>query len=436
MIAKAANYLTIHLDSLLSIAIRIGGVGLGFLITLFIGRAMGPEALGEYGVITQTGMFLSLVCAGGLDLSVIRSFSEARAKKVLPRTKSFGKLVLVSSLLLLLVSAVVWALEGLIREKLLEGSTTPYAIVFLIAIAVSRSFTRLTSGFLRSQALYVFSNVVEVLIIPIIVVSLILLSVTYTLFAVLLSTALAGLVAAGVGLTTSLVKTSRSVDALDVPMSPLFKRAVPLWGVAVSKNLSDWYSLAVVAALLSLYDAGIFRVAMQVASALPVITIGIFSVFASKFGVAHSKGDFAAIARLARSATVLSCLLVLPVGLFTIIFTDPILTIVGPEFNQGAPILQILLAGQILYVCTGPSGLVLAMTGNERINLLFTIVSLVVLLIALPLAAQNFGLLGLVLVMSTILIVRNIASLVAVRKLTGVNILTGRYHPMQTSEIT
>jgi len=240
-----------------------------------------------------------------------------------------------------------------------------------------------------------------------------------------------GFFAALVGTFWSFAKTSSSSDAVDIPMRPLVKRAVPLWGVAVSKNMSDWYSLAVVAAVLSLYETGIFRVAMQIASALPVITVGLFSVFASKFSVAHTRNDFPEIARLARSATVLSIVLVVPPGLFAIVFAEPILGIVGPEFANEQRILQVLLIGQILYVCTGPSGLVLAMTGNEKVNLVLTVASLVALLVLLPLAAEHVGLMGLVLVMSAILVIRNIASLLAVRRLTGVSILTGRYHPLR-----
>ena len=57
----------------------------------------------------------------------------------------------------------------------------------------------------------------------------------------------------------------------------------------MAKNLGDWYSFAIVAGLLSIYDAGIFRVATQIASAFPVVTIGIFSAYAPKFGIAHSQ---------------------------------------------------------------------------------------------------------------------------------------------------
>ena len=421
-------YVRNHLDSLISIAIRVAGVGLGFVVTFFIGRTMGPEANGQYGIITQTGMFLSIVCVGGIDLSVVRSFSAATAHGVLPSRHSLTRLFGYGLALIVVLCVAILILHDVVTEQLLDNSAVPGALLFLCAILFSRAATRLTSSILRSQKVYIFGQVVEVLIIPGIIIAGMILGVTRTLYEILASTAIAGLIAAAIGVAASYRKTSAAPGALDIAMRPLLKRAGPLWGVAVSKNLSDWYSLAVVAATLSLYDAGVFRVAMQVATALPIITIGIFSVFSPQIGAAHAREDYATIARLARSATLLSTVLVIPCGVLVLLLAPQALAFIGPEFREGSTVLQVLIIGQICYVCTGPSGLVLAMTGNERINLMLTIVSLVALLVGLPLAAQYSGLLAMVITMSVILVLRNIASLVAVRRLTGVSIMTGRYH--------
>ena len=58
-----------HSDAVLSIGIGASSVALGFLLTRVIGRVLGTEAVGRYGILTQTGMFLAILCVGGLDLS-------------------------------------------------------------------------------------------------------------------------------------------------------------------------------------------------------------------------------------------------------------------------------------------------------------------------------------------------------------------------------
>ena len=419
------RHLRRHFDSLASIGIRIAAVGFGFLVTIAVGRSLGAEAVGQYGIITQTGMFLSILCVGGLDLSVIRSFSEARAGNDRPATASFLTVSALLVGLMALVGAGLLLSRDLLDEQLLSAANSTVALAVIVAILFARGFTRFTSSFLRSQGEYIFSQIVEGPLIPAIVILAILAGFASDLERVLIATGIAGLFACILGFVGSMRNTSGG--GRQIALRPLVKRAVPLWGVAVSKNLSDWYSLAVVAALLSLYDAGVFRVAMQVASALPIITIGIFSVYSPKFGVAHAREDYAEIAKLARTATVLSTVLVVPAALLGVILARPLLSVFGAEFVGGAFVLQVLLVGQTLYVCTGPSGLVLAMTGNERVNLLLTVISLVALLVALPVAADQFGLMGVVVAMSVVLVVRNVVSLVAVRRLTGVAILSGRY---------
>jgi O-antigen/teichoic acid export membrane protein len=427
------RYLVVHRDSLASIMIRVGGVGLGFVITFYIGRTMGPAANGQYGIITQTGMFLSIMCVGGVDLSVVRSFSAATAKGVPPSRRAMSRLFLCTLALVVAVCAGVALLRGVVIRELLDNSAVPGALAFLCAIFLARAATRLTSSILRSQRAYIFGQLVEVVVIPGIVIIGILAGLARSLETLLALTALAGLVAASLGVIASYRKSSVAADALDVPMTPLFKRAIPLWGVAVSQNLSDWYALAVVAASLSLYDAGVYRVAMQVATALPIVTIGVFSVFSPQIGAAHAKEDFGRIAQLARSATLLSTVLVIPPGLALLLLAPETLTLIGQEFGDGTRILQVMVVGQMCYVMTGPSGLVLAMTGNERVNLTLTGLSLIALLVALPLAVMYGGLLTLVITTSVILVMRNITSLVAVKWLTGVSILTGHYAPVRSS---
>jgi len=65
------------------------------------------------------------------------------------------------------------------------------------------------------------------------------------------------------------------------------------------------------------------------------------------------------------------------------------------------------------------------MTGHERTNLVQTIGSSALLLISAPLAARYGGLLGIAICMSAVVILRNLASIWSVRRLTGINVFAG-----------
>jgi O-antigen/teichoic acid export membrane protein len=98
-------------------------------------------------------------------------------------------------------------------------------------------------------------------------------------------------------------------------------------------------------------------------------------------------------------------------------------------------VLRFIVLGQVLYIATGPAGLVLAMTGHERLNLLISSVVTVALLIAAPIAAHLFGLKGLAFVTACVPFAGNIANLIAVHRLEKINVVTGRYFgpPVQTN---
>lgn len=428
--ASLIRYLRFHFQSILSIGLRGLGVVLGFVITWFVGNQLGAAANGYYALITQTAMFLSIVAVGGIDIAILRDFSAATAYGVPPARRSFLRVCMISLALVVVLIALIVPAVPHVLQGLQEGDAPRGALVLLATLLAARAITRVTSAFLRSQRAYVLGQVIEVAVIPAIVVAAILAQLAPSLDAILLWTAAGGIAASAVGIVACLRQTNTAPNAYHVPIRGLMKAAWPLWGVAVSRNLGDWYGLAVVAAMLSVNDAGIFRVAMQIGAALAIISVGILSVFAPQIGAAHAKRDYPAIARLTRSSAMLSTVVVLPVAAASLIFAEEILGFIGPEFRSGALLVQIIVLGQALFVCTGTSGITLALTGHEKVNLALTLGSMGTLAVLVPLAALYGGLNWVGAAIAVVMVGRNIGSMIATRQLLGIAILTGRYYPL------
>lgn len=427
------KYLIKHINSLGSIAIRGLSVLAGFGVTFYIGREMGPVANGQYALVTQTAMFLSIIAVGGIDLAVVREYSAAVAKKTNINRNSFYRTFLIA---IIFASIIILGL-ALGGDKLLSyliGADVPRgALAVLCVLLVARATTRIMSAVLRSQKSYLLGQTVEVLIIP----TLVLIAAVIGLFAgideLLWGCAIAGFIAAGLGLILSLRHTRTGSNSLIISSRNILKRALPLWGVAIAFSLGEWYGLVTVAATLGVYDAGLYRVALQVASAIAIISVGLYGVFSAQIGAAHAGDDLPSVGRLASSATRLSILLVLPIAIVLFFAAGPILQLIGPEFRQAETVLQILIVGQALFTMTGPSGLTLAMTGHEKVNFYLTLISTILLLFAAPWAAHKAGINGVAVAISALLIGRNLASLYAVYRLVGINIITGRYAPRKVA---
>lgn len=414
-----------HLSSLLSLAIRGASVAAGFGVTLLIGRMFGPEANGQYALITQTGMFLSVVVVGGVDLAITREFSAAVASRVPIRTRSFLRVVGYTMLIAIALAALLEVGGRPLLHRLFKGEMPDNSLTFLMLIMLSRALTRTLGAVLRSQQDYSWGQSVEVLLIPVIVLALLSLGSARNVEQVLWITAMAGLFVGMLAFLTCFRHVAGSGDVYDVPMARVLKVAVPLWGVAIFLNIADWYGLATVSHMLGVYSAGLYRVAAQVASVLSIITMGLFSIFSPQFAEAYARGDVPRVAHLAASATRLSTLFSFPLAVGLFIFAEPMLRLFGPEFVAGEGVLRIIVAGQAMFTITGPAGLLLAMTGHERVNLMITVVSTGLLVIAAPLAGKIAGLEGIAAGLSAIMIGRNLASLYFVYRLHGINVLTG-----------
>lgn len=417
-----------HMHSLVALAVRGLSVLVGFGVTFFIARQLGPVANGQYALITQTAMFLSVLAVGGIDMAVVREFSAAVARGIAIERATFVKVTLYSMSFALLIILILLLSGDHLLALIVKSAIPSGALVLLCMILVSRTLTRIMSAVLRSQKSYLLGQSVEVLLIPAVVLACIVFGWLRTIEDVLWGTAIAGLATGLIGIAASLKFTRADPSALRVPMRAILRVAMPLWGVAIALNIADWYSLATVSAVMGVYDAGLYRVALQIGTVLSIVSMGLFSVFSAQISAAHAAGDRREVAHLSRSATWLSTVLVLPAAAVLLIFAEPILALIGPQFVEVANVLRVVVIGQTIYTITGPSGLTLALTGNERINLRITIISTGSLLIVAPIAAHLAGLLGVAAYVSLILVARNLASLIAVYRLEGINVMTGRIH--------
>lgn len=426
MINRLYRLALAHSSSLLSIGARGLIVVAGFVIAYMIGSRLGAEALGTYALVTQTAMFLSIVAVGGLDLSIVRHFPIVAGRHPYS-ARSVMRMFGAAFAICLAITGIVFVFGPLFFAMFDEVDADRTLLAILSAIFISRAFTRATSAFLRSQRLYVYSQVVEGLIIPLPVIALLLFGVLQTVEQILLTTALAGLVAVAIGIGSSLRRTSLAPDAARVALSPLYVMALPLWGVAIVKNFTDWYSLSVVGAQLSVAEAGQYRIAFQIASALPIIAIGIFGVFSPQIASAAENGEYYDVAQLGRTATRLSLALGLPLVLLLIIISRPLLGFVGEGFEAAQTPLFILLIGQAAYLGVGPSGIILALMGRQMINLSLSLIAVVIYVVVIPLSAIHLGLIGVAAAITVVIVAQNVSQYVAVRWLLKIDVWSGKY---------
>ncbi len=427
-VGKIVGLVLRNRSALSALIVRGLGICASFALTFIIARWFGPEASGTYALITQTAIFLAVVAVGGLDLAIVREFSRGVAS-ALPIARSSILGVLGQTLALAgLIGGIIFAIEPIAVPRLLGEHVIANAAVILALLIVIRAEMRIIAAILRSQGLFSTSQAIDLFLLPVLTIALLVAwqPEQMGVNAILVATVLAGLLVIGGGFVLVLKLGRSGSEALRIPQRGLFISALPMWGMAISQNIADWYSLVTLSHGAGIAEAGIYRVCWQIAAMLPMVAISLQGTFTAQIATALHSRDMAAVARLSRTATNLSLLVFGPIAVLIFIFAEPVLTAFGEEFTSGYNTLRVLLAGQFVLAGFGIAGQTLIMAGHARLNLVINIATTAVILGAAPIAAKAYGGLGVAMLLAAVSALKASVYFFALLKLEGFNAFTGK----------
>jgi O-antigen/teichoic acid export membrane protein len=416
-------------DVLMALAIKAGAVLAGFVVTFLLGSRLGAAGTGQYALITQTAAFFGVVGLLGLDVSVVRHFAKTLAAGAPLAVTSFGKVVAIALGLMLMLSLVLWLGGELIWQRLFGDAVPRTMLLVLCILLVTRGGTTLFSGLLRSQHRFVLGQMIGALNIPLVTALALASGWAQSVTEALWAAALGGAGSILIGAAAMRRHIATGKDAVHIPLRPILASSLPLWGVGIALNIGDWYGLAVAAQMLGAADAGIYRVAVQIAASLQIVTMTVFSIYTAKISTAFHAKDLPMVAVQARSALRVGITFAAPLAVVLILCSKLILGLIGPEFESGSNILIILIIGQLSYVIIGPSGLILAMSGNEKINLAITLIGTTTLLVLVPISVKFWGLPGIAVSIVGVASFRQMLAYFAVRSRLRLRIWSGTVAP-------
>lgn len=415
-------------DALAALLVRGLGVVAGFGLTFVIARWYGPEANGIYALVSQSAVFLSIIAVGGLDMAVVREFSRAVASRMpLSRQAVTGVLVQGGGLALV-IGLIIAAFERQLLPRLIGPAPLAWGAAILAALIVIRALLRIMAAILRSQGRYSASQAIELFLYPAVTIGLLALfwNDAMAITGILIAAVAAGTIAVLAGGAMVFNATSRSSAAITTSQFALFISALPMWGMAISQNLADWYGLVSLNQAGGAAETGIYRVAWQIASVIPLVSISLLGTFTAQIAAAVHAADRAAMARLARTATGLSLLVFAPLAVALALLAEPFLAVFGTEFVAGADTLRVLVAGHLIVAAFGISGQILVMAGHPRFNLIANLVTTAIVLASAPIAAREAGGLGLAALFGTLNAGKILLYFIAVRRLENFNAFTGK----------
>lgn len=394
---------------------------MGYLVYLILGRLYGPAAVGLYGLGIAAVQFANILSQFGMENGVVRWVSHHAARGDTARVRGTVLQVIGISLgLSLVLSAGMFFGAGTAAQffddpERVEAAwrafsvSLPFFTLMTIMLWATQGFQTVTYAAITQQ---IFRPTLNVL----------LLVVFYLLGAQVFGAIAAYVISMFVGAVLALYYLRRLFPPLfDRKVRPryetraLFAVSIPMSVTTLTQYVNSWAPLWVLGLYAPLGPVGIFQLAIRTAALAAVVRFafgGIFSPIISNF---YSRGALDELGRLYKDVS--RWIFTGGVAFFGIIclLARDVLVLSGSEFAAGFMALIVMAAAQLFSTSVGPTPRMLAMTNNQNLVMIATVISAVAAVAAGFALIPPFGLMGAAYAAAIAIVVENLGTLLAVR---------------------
>jgi O-antigen/teichoic acid export membrane protein len=367
-----------------TLGLRILQTVFGVLISLALARLLGASGYGAYAFALTCVGVLSIPALLGFDTLLVRQVARYETQSewpfVLGLLRRARQIPLVAAFALGAVAAwLTWGGSSYFESDTLSAFWV--ALVALPILTLMRVKQAIMVGFRR----VVIGLTPETLVQP--VVFLVLLAVAPVIWSKALSAPVlvaAYVISATAALIAAIAAFQRIRPSTVLKASPAYdtsrwlKSGMSFCAVACLNALGTSLGILMLSPMQGEEATGIFGIANAAASLVALPLVAINAPLGPAVAGAYAEGDQERLQQLARKAARGTLALALPAGLVLILFGRALLPLFGPEFVASYPALVILCLAQLFNVGMGSVGLLLQMTGHERLVLLGIAIALVI----------------------------------------------------------
>jgi len=371
----------------------------GFVLNIMLGRVLGPEGFGLYALGMSVMGITQSISSLGLSKGVVRFCATDRGKGEKAAVKGTILAALgVSTISSIVVSAIMFVFAEVIAQGIFNepGLTLvlkvlALAIPFYVLMGITTSFA---VAFRRIAYQQQVQNFFRPLITLLFVGTAFLLG--FRLAGAVYGVLVSGLLSACLGLYFLWKLFPEILSAI----KPTYKtKRLLIFSLQVLLSGFSYLLLNYTDRLMLGYfgkasDVGIYAAAGNMAMLLTVILSALLPIASPITADLYSKGNSEALSSVFRTVTRWAFTMTLPIFLIFFFSSQGIMSVYGPEFASGAAVLMILSVGQLVNVGTGPVGMLLEMTGKQKITLYMGLILVVVNIILNLWLIPLFGAIG------------------------------------------
>jgi O-antigen/teichoic acid export membrane protein len=371
----------IYKDDISKLAKNAGITGFGEILgniiayasNVLVTRRIGPNSFGIYVLATTILRIVGIFSVAGLDNGLIRFISLYQERGDRARVKGVILFATkVAGLICLFFFPLLFLTAPFISTRIFHNPALSPALQIIL---LSLPFTTLMTiwlGGIQGFQLIKYRVYVEKLFQPLsrLLFLIILFILGMKLFGVLIATVLSAVI----GFIMAFWYLNKIFPFRQDHLVPFYEnREFFSFSLAVSLVsffyfISRWISIFMLGYFATPKDVGIYGAVDRVIPLINLPLISLNSIFPPMISELYGKKDFSKMESLYKVETKWAITLGFPFFLALSIFARPIMSIFGPEFAEGAIVLIILSAAQMIVVSAGSQGRVLMMTGRQNLT--------------------------------------------------------------------
>jgi O-antigen/teichoic acid export membrane protein len=359
---------------------KIIGSLLGYVFLLLVTRTSGAEVWGIFVLCLAVLNITSILSRFGVDTALLRFVAQLKGKMeeikgiYLQGFSLVLALSIVFSILLYFFSNIL--AETVFQKpnltpflKVISFALIPFTIIHINAQAY-RGLKRIKEfSFFQHTSKFLFAVIIFVLLFYFTDIDVIIMPIYSFLAAVFIV-----MIFSGVGI----FKTFKGVQTIIIfTKKEILSTSYPMMLSSSILLLMAWADTIMIGIFKTEVDVGFYNVALKLAMLASIILGSVNSILAPKISETFNNNKIDEFKVLIKQSTSIIFFISLPILIVLFLFPEFLLSLFGQEFVIAKTTLLILLIGQAVNAMSGSVGLILQMTGKEKVYQNILLIALV-----------------------------------------------------------
>jgi len=363
----------------ISFWIRIAGLILGYLFTLISARCFGAEAIGNFALAFIIVSFISSVSMLGMDTAVTilvaKNYFVNGVESINGLLRKVFTFALVSGVI---SNLILFITADFISTGIFHNSGLRQYIEIMSFAIIPLSLRRITFDFYRGlKKIKEYSLFSSFLVYLVGMVILSALSLMFNSNFIIPISYLSAAVIAFIISFISLIKYHSNVliGRSVIKFKEIFNFSIPILFSDSLKYVTNSGGIFFVGYFLAGAEAGIYNIALKLATVTTLIVESTASITMPKFGEDYSKKELSSIQKSLTNSGKIIFWSAVPILFIVLAASKLIFAFLGSEFEKGFLPLIILSAAQFIFLLSGTSDYILQMIDKQKRYLQITFLS-------------------------------------------------------------